>query len=157
MSAVARRYYVRAIEGLRRGEVDAALSDLRAALELAPYFINARVAYASLLARGHEAVRAAELLRDGIADEQRAGRPHSRGSIALWRTLGEVLIATGDYRGAEAAFSSAAEAGQRAGVPQRDLADRLGRLRAKTGRFAEALEQLLVAARAAQSETPPSG
>ena len=147
MSAIARRYYVRAIEALRRGEVDTARDDLRAALEMAPYFINARISYASLLARAGEATRGAELLRDGIKDEARAGRPASRGSIAMHRALGEVLIAAGDYRGAEASFSAATEAGQRAGVPQRDLADRLGRLRAKTGRFAEALEQLLIAAR----------
>jgi hypothetical protein len=34
-------------------------------------------------------------------------------------------------------------------MPQVDLHDRLARLRAKTGRFAEALDELLAAARAA--------
>ena len=155
MSAVARRYYVRAMDALRRGEIDTARDDLRAAMDLAPYFINARTSFASLLARAGEANRASQLLRDGLKDEERAGRTHTPGVISLHRALGEVLIAAGDYRGAEASFTAAAEAGQRAGVPQRDLADRLARLRAKTGRFTEALDQLLIAARAAHAPTLP--
>ena len=58
MSAIARRYYVRAVEALRRGELDGARDGLRGALELAPGFIAARIAFASLLARNGEAARA---------------------------------------------------------------------------------------------------
>ena len=147
MSVIARRYFERAGEALRRGEVDTARDDLRAALEVAPYFVGARVAYAILLAREGSAARAAELLRAGIAAEQRAGRPATFATISLERTLGEVLIAASDYRGSEQAFARAAEAAAAAGLPQHDLADRLARLRAKTGRYAESLDQLLIAAR----------
>ena len=63
-------------------------------------------------------------------------------------TAGDVLIAAGDYRGAEEAFSIASESGASLGIPQSDLHDRLARVRAKTGRFAEALDELLAAARA---------
>ena len=143
MSAVARRYYVRGVEQLRRGELEPARDSLRSALELAADFVMARVAYANVLARTGEPPRAASLLRDGLAVER---RPRAR--VALQRTLGDVLIAAGDYRGAEEAFAQAASDGETSGAPQRDLHDRLARLRAKTGRFAEALDQLLAAARA---------
>ena len=156
MSAVARRAYVRGVEALRRGDHDVARDELRAALDLAPTFIAARIAYASLLARLGDRTRAAQLLRDALDDQgarqsQSDARvlagPPPKTSIALHRTLGDVLIATGDYRGAEQAFQRAAEAGARAGIPQTDLHDRLARLRAKTGRFAEALDELLAASR----------
>jgi len=147
LSVIARRYFERAGEALRRGEVDTARDDLRAALEVAPYFVAARVAYAILLAREGSAARAAELLRAGIAAQQRPGRPATGATISLERTLGEVLIAASDYRGSEQAFARAAEAAAAAGLPQHDLADRLARLRAKTGRYAESLDQLLIAAR----------
>jgi thioredoxin-like negative regulator of GroEL len=143
LSAVARRYYVRAVEQLRRGDVEQAREDFRAALELAPTFTEARVAYANALARTGDAPRAGQLLRTGL------GRPgiRDRERMALQRALGDVLIAAGDYRGAEEAFFEAARAGDRIGMPQVDLHDRLARLRAKTGRFAEALDELLAAAR----------
>jgi uncharacterized protein HemY len=145
LSAVARRYYVRASEALRRGETDSARDDLRAALDLAPSFVSARVALASLLARTGDPPRAAQLLRESLSTEKRV-RPR----ITLQRTLGDVLIAAGDYRGAEECFTLAAQAGAEVGLPQSDLHDRLARLRAKTGRFAEALDQLLAAAHAAR-------
>ena len=145
MSAVARRYYVRAVEQLRRGDLEAARDDFRAALELAPSFVEARVAYATGLARTGDASRAAQLLRTGL---QRETRPRAR--MALESALGDVLIAASDYRGAEAAFVAAAQSGDALGVPQTAaLHDRLARLRAKTGRFEEALDELLAAARAA--------
>lgn len=53
-----------------------------------------------------------------------------------------MLIAGGDYSGAEAAFAQASQLGA-----SRALHDRLARLRAKTGRYADALGELLRAAR----------
>lgn len=143
VSAVARRYYVRGVEELRRGDVEQAREDFRSALELAPTFGEARIAYAHALARTSEAPRAAQLLRTGL------GRPgiRDRERTALLRALGDVLIAAGDYRGAEEAYFEASRAGDRVGIQQVDLHDRLARLRAKTGRFAEALDELLAAAR----------
>lgn len=146
MSAIARRYYVRATEHLRRGDTDQAREDFRAALELVPSFVEARVAYAHALARGGDAAYAAQLLRTGIA------RPGIRDGerVALSRALGDVLIAAGsaaDYRAAEEAYFEAARLGDRIGHPQTDLHDRLARLRAKTGRFVDALDELLAAAR----------
>jgi tetratricopeptide (TPR) repeat protein len=130
---------------MRRGE-QPAREDLEAALGLAPDFVDARVALAALLARSGDAQRAATLLRDGIAA---ARRPRAR--LTLERALGEVLIAVGDYRGAEEALTRAAAGSEGQAVDahaERHLRDRLARLRAKTGRFAEALDELLAAARA---------
>ena len=146
MSAVARRYFVRAVEGLRRGDGDSARDDFRAALDLVPSFVEARVAYATALARSGEAPRAVQLLRAGLAAEQ---RPRRR--LLLESALGDVLIAAGDYRGAEEAFVSASRLGGELGVKLAELHDRLARLRAKTGRFEEALDELLLAARARPS------
>lgn len=143
MSAVARRYYVRAVEQMRRGEMDDATEGFRVALDMAASFVEARVAYSNALARTGDAPRAAQTLRTGLA------RPgiRERERLTLLRALGDVLIAAGDYRGAEEAFHSAARAGDEIGIPQLDLHDRLARLRAKTGRFGEALDELLAAAR----------
>jgi tetratricopeptide (TPR) repeat protein len=144
LSAVARRYYVRALEQLQRGELDAARADFGAALELAPRFAEARVAYATSLARAGDAPRAAQLLRAGLMQET---RPRAR--LLLESALGEVLIASSDYRGAEEAYRHATELGRSLGLSTSwQLHDRLARLRAKTGRFAEALDELLAAARA---------
>lgn len=143
MSAVARRYFVRASEELRRGDLESARDNFRAALELAPMFVEARIGYATALVRTREAGRAAQVLRDGLDDEK---RPQSR--LVLESALGEVLITLSDYRGAEQAFSSVAQASEALGLPANaSLHDRLARLRAKTGRFREALDELLVAAR----------
>ena len=146
-SAIARNYYVRGLEGLRRGSLDTARDDLRAALDLDAGFVDARVAFSGVLARTGDAPRAAQLLREGL---NHPVGPRAR--VSLHRALGDVLIAAGDYRGAEDAFSQAATVGSAAGLPQHDLHDRLARLRAKTGRFSEALGELLSAARA--SKTP---
>ena len=51
MSSVARRYYERGRVALDNGDLEAAQEALRAALDLAPAFGNARVAYAVALAR----------------------------------------------------------------------------------------------------------
>jgi thioredoxin-like negative regulator of GroEL len=141
LSVVARRYYVRALEALRRGDLDPARGDLRSALELAPQFVSARVGYARLLARGNEAARAADLLRDGIST---AGSARSRATLE--RALGDVLIAAGLYPAAEEAYVRAAATGGGGGAAEAALHDRIARLRAKTGRFAEALDELLAAA-----------
>lgn len=147
MSAVARRYYVRALEQLQRGDLETARADFGNALELAPGFAEARVAYATSLARAGDASRAAQLLRAGLANEN---RPRSR--LLLVSALGEILIASGDYRGAEEVYRQATELGASLGVSTTwQLHDRLARLRAKTGRFGEALDELLAAARARRS------
>ncbi len=145
MSALARRYYVRALEQLRRGEMDDATEGFRQALELAPMFVEARVGYANAVART-DALHAANSLRTGLARTDL--RPHQR--LLLQRSLGDVLLAVGPagYREAEDAYHEAWRLGDRLGMPQVDLHDRLARLRAKTGRFTDALDELLAAARA---------
>ena len=149
MSATARRYYVRAVEQLKRGDLESARDDFRAAIEMAPTFVEARIGYATSLARSGEATRAAQLLRTGLARET---RPRPR--MSLESSLGDVLIAAGDYRGAEAAFVAAAQSADALGLPQTAaLHDRLARLRAKTGRFEDALDELLAAARASERRT----
>src|SRR5205807_530312 len=69
LSSIARRYFVRGMEAMRRGETDNARDDLRAALDVAPSFVGARVAYANALARAGDANRAA------LPHPDRAGRP----------------------------------------------------------------------------------
>ena len=65
MSApVARRYFARGKEQLRAGDLDAATQSFAAAVELAPYFVEARVGAALTLARS-DPPRAAQLLRAG--------------------------------------------------------------------------------------------
>ena len=146
MSSVARRYFVRATELMRRGDHEQARDEFRAALELAPMYVEARVSYAHAIARGGDGARAAQLVRAGL------GRPGLRDPerLLLLRALGDVLIASGtaaDYRAAEEAYNDGARLGEAIGQPQIDLHDRLARLRAKPGRFAEAIEELLAAAR----------
>jgi len=65
MSSVARRYYERGRTALDGGDLESAQESLRAALELAPSFGNARVAYAVALAKAGDAPRAAQVLRHG--------------------------------------------------------------------------------------------
>ena len=137
-AAVARRYFVRGREKLRRGELDAATEEFAAAVELHPGFIAARVGYALTLSRT-DPPRAANLLRQGLA---RATRPGERGPLLA--ALGDVLLAGYDFPGAEAAY---AEASGLPGAPKR-LPDRLARLRAKTRKFPEAFREMLAAARA---------
>jgi tetratricopeptide (TPR) repeat protein len=137
MSAtVARRYFVRGREQLRRGDLDSACQEFGAAVELVPTFVEARVGYALTLART-DPPRAAQSLRAGLG---RAERPSERRQLLC--ALGDVLLTSGDYLGAEEAYSDAIALGAL------HLHDRLGRLRAKTGRFAEALDEMLRAARA---------
>jgi Flp pilus assembly protein TadD len=136
MSApVARRYFLRGRELLKRGDSDSACQEFGNALELVPEFVEARIGFALTLARV-DPPRSAQSLRSGLS---RRVTPVQRRQLLC--ALGDVLLTSGDYPGAEAAFDEAVALGAT------QLHDRLGRLRAKTGRFAEALDELLLAAR----------
>ncbi|WP_428268845.1 hypothetical protein [Haliangium sp.] len=137
MSVVARRYYLRGREALGRDDLEGALDALRSALDLAPWFSSARVAYAIALARLGDCPRAAQSLRAGL------GRPASGVARAtLWATLGDVLTTGGDFLGAEDAFRQAAE---QPGFEARAAAG-LARVYGKLGRYQDAFAQLRVCA-----------
>ena len=135
MSApVARRYFARGKEQLRAGDLDGATQSFSAAVELAPYFVEARVGAALTLART-DPPRAAQLLRAGLRGLVRAS---ARRLVLV--ALGDVLTAAGDFPGADEAYAQASQ------LPGRHpLAARLARLQAKTGRYAEALATLAAA------------
>ena len=141
MSAVARRYYERGRSALDAREYETAQESLRAALDLAPGFGNARVAYAVALAKGGDCPRAAQILRAGIP---RATSPIS--AAAMYATLGDVLTLGGDLFGAEDAFTQAAST---PGFEAR-VAAGLARVYAKLGRFADMATALKRAAAAAK-------
>jgi tetratricopeptide (TPR) repeat protein len=138
MSAVARRYYERGRDALATGDLESAQEALRAALEVAPSFGNARVAYAVALARAGDCPRAAQLLRGGFA---LASSPIS--AAAMQATLGDVLVLGGDFLAAEQAFL---QAGRIPGFEAR-AASGLARVYARLGRLAEMAAQLAIAAR----------
>jgi len=142
MSAVARRYYERGRAALDTGDLESAQEALRAAIDLAPSFGNARVAYAVALARAGDCPRAAQLLRAGIP---RASSPIS--AAAMYATLGDVLTLGGDFYGAEEAFQQAAQ------VPgfEARVASGLARVYAKLGRYADMAAQLRRAATASRA------
>jgi Flp pilus assembly protein TadD len=137
MSAVARRYYERGRSALQTGDLEAAQESLRAALDLAPTFGNARVAYAVALAKANDCPRAASVLRAGLG---RASSPIS--AAAMYATLGDVLTMGGDFFGAEEAFQSA---GQTPGFEAR-VASGLARVYARLGRYRDMAAQLKRAA-----------
>lgn len=137
MSAVARRYYERGRSALESGDLESAQESLRAALDLAPTFGNARVAYAVALARAGDCPRAASVLRAGIG---RVSSPIS--AAAMYATLGDVLTLGGDFFGAEEAFQTAA---QTAGFEVR-VASGLARVYARLGRYRDMAAQLRRAA-----------
>lgn len=138
MSAVARRYYERGRSALEAGDLESAQESLRAALDLAPAYGNARMAYAVALARANDCPRAAGVLRAGL------GRASSQISeAAMYATLGDVLTMGGDFFGAEEAFQSA---GRVPGFEVR-VASGLARVYARLGRYRDMAAQL---ARAAQ-------
>jgi Flp pilus assembly protein TadD len=148
VSTVARRYHERGMSALATGDVGAAQENLRAAVELAPGFGNARIAYGVALARGGDTPRAAQILRAGVG---RATSPVS--AAALWATLGDVLTLGGDFFGAEDAFRQAAA--------HPDFAVRaasgLARVYFKLGRHADAVAQLrLAASGSARGSAPPA-
>ncbi|HEU0031262.1 MAG TPA: tetratricopeptide repeat protein [Kofleriaceae bacterium] len=141
MSSVARRYYERGKQALDNGDLASAQEALAAALDLAPAFGNARVAYAVALARNGDCPRAAQVLRAGF------GRASSQiSAAAMWSTLGDVLVLGGDFFGAEQAFQQAAT------VPgfEARVASGLARVYARLGRHADMAAQLKAAARAAR-------
>ena len=140
MSAVARRYYDRGRAALDLGDLETAQESLRAALDLAPGFGNARVAYAVALAKAGDCPRAATVLRAGIP---RASSAIS--AAAMYATLGDVCVMGGDFFGAEEAFNTA---GQTPGFEAR-VAAGLARVHARLGRFRDMAEALSRAAKSA--------
>lgn len=149
MSAVARRYYERGTLSLQQGDLENAQEALRAALDLAPNFGDARIAYSIALARAGDAPRAANVLRAGLG---RATSPIS--SAAMYATLGDVLVLGGDFFGAEEAFNAA---GRVPGFEVR-AASGLARVYARTQRLPEMAAALTRAAKqSAGGASGPSG
>lgn len=138
MSTVARRYYDRGVKAIANGDLESAQENLRAAVDLAPAFGNARVAYAIALAKAGDPPRAAQVLRAGLG---RASSPVS--AAAMHATLGDVLTLGGDFFGAEEAFR---QAGAVRGYEAR-CASGLARVYFKIGRPADAVAELKKAAR----------
>lgn len=139
MSSVARRYYERGRQALASGDLETAQESLRAALDLAPNFGNARIALAVAIAKSGDGPRAAQILRAGIP------RASSRiSAAAMYATLGDVLVLAGDFFGAEEAFGHAA---QTPGFEAR-VASGLARVYAKLGRYRDMATQLRRAAAA---------
>jgi tetratricopeptide (TPR) repeat protein len=137
MSAVARRYYARGVQAIGNGEFQLAVEQLQAAVDLAPNFGDARIAFAVALARFGDAPRAASVLRAGL------GRAASAVAIAAqWATLGDVLTLSGDFMGAEEAFR---QAGTHPDFAVR-AASGMARVYAKLGRYPDAVIQLRRAA-----------
>jgi thioredoxin-like negative regulator of GroEL len=138
MSAQARRYYERGKQALDDGDLETAQQQLSSALQLAPNFGNALVAYAVALAKAGDCPRAANVLRGGIP------RASSRVSAAAMNaTLGDVLVMGGDFFAAEEAFNAA---GQTPGFEAR-VASGLARVYARQGRFRDMAQALQRAAR----------
>jgi Flp pilus assembly protein TadD len=133
MSQVARRYFERGKAALVTGDLESAQESLRAAVDLAPGFGNARIAYGVALARAGDCPRAAQVLRSGVPRASSA-----KATAALWATLGDVLVLGGDFLGAEEAFR---QAGATPGFEVR-VASGLARVYARVGRFTEMAEQL---------------
>src|SRR5262249_8465694 len=146
MSSVARRYFERGRSALDAGDLESAQEALGAALELAPDFGNARVAYAVALAKANDCPRAAAVLRAGL------GRAASPGSAAaMSATVGDVLPGGGDFFGAEGAFTAA---GQTRGFEVR-VAAGLARVYARLGRYRDMASQLRRAASTARVPASP--
>jgi len=137
VSSVARRYYERGRSSLETGDLESAQEALRAALDLAPAFGNARVAYAVAIARAGDCPRAAAVLRAGLG---RASSPIS--AAAMHATLGDVLTLGGDFYGAEDAFVTA----RRTPGFEVRAASGLARVYSRLGRYKDMAEQLKLAA-----------
>src|SRR5580700_3031076 len=138
MSSVARRYYERGRSALDNGDLETAQEALRAAIDLAPHFGDARVAYAVALAKAGDCPRAAGVLRAGIG---RASSPIS--AAAMYATLGDVLVRGGDFFGAEEAFGTVA---QTPGFEAR-AASGMARVHARLGRWKDMAGSLASAAK----------
>lgn len=141
MSAQARRYYERGRASLDSGDLESAQQALSSALQLAPNFGNAIVAYGVALARAGDAPRAAAVLRSGIP---RASSKIS--AAAMYATLGDVLTLSGDFFGAEDAFN---KAGETPGFEAR-VASGLARVYSRLGRYRDMAQALQRAAAAAK-------
>ena len=137
MSAVARRYFERGKQALDTNDLETAQESLRAALDLAPGFGNARIAYAVALAKAGDCPRAATVLRAGIP---RATSPIS--AAAMYATLGDVCVLGGDFFGAEEAFGMCA---QTPGFEAR-VASGMARVHARLGRYKDMATALRLAA-----------
>ena len=74
MSSVARRYYDRGRQSLDTGDLETAQESLRAALDLAPSFGNARVAYAVAVAKAGDGPRARADVRRSLHVGRHADR-----------------------------------------------------------------------------------
>lgn len=137
MSSVSRRYYERGMQFLASGDVQQAVEQLQAAVDLTPNYGNARIAFAVALAKFGDCPRAAGVLRTGMP---RATSPTT--AAAMQATLGDVLTLGGDFFGAEEAFRIA---GATAGFEAR-AASGLARVYAKMGRYADTVTALKYAA-----------
>ena len=91
--------YLRAVLDRDRGRIDDALTDLRAAVDLAPGFDDARTALANLLLDRGDFQGAAATASEGIARSSQAA--------TLWRALGQARLKIRDAVGAAAAFAEA--------------------------------------------------
>jgi|KBSSwiStaDraftv2_1062776.scaffolds.fasta_scaffold59381_6 tetratricopeptide (TPR) repeat protein len=142
MSAtLARRYFVRAHTELGRGEYEASAESYRAAMDLVPTFLSARIGYAAALVKLGDMPRASGVLRAGLARTTT-----ERGRAMLLQHLGDVLVAGGDFFGAEDAYRQVAEIAPGSASPSAGLA----RVHAKLGRYTDSFAALLIAARAAK-------
>ena len=124
--SVSRRYYERGMQFLASGDVQQAVEQLQAAVDLTPNYGNARMAFAVALAKFGDCPRAASVLRTGL--------PRATSAIsaaAMHATLGDVLTLGGDFFGAEEAFRIAGE------TPafEARAASGLARVYAKLGRY----------------------
>lgn len=136
MSAVARRYFVRAREARRRGDTASAREAFGSAVELCPSFLEARIGLGMVQVRD-DPPRAVTTLRNGLVFA-----PRGRRRRLLLEALGEAQLLAGDFIGADASLSEAATL-PGAGV---ELWLRIARLRARTHRFAEAFSAFAQAA-----------
>jgi len=137
-ASLARRYFVRGHTELGRAENEAASESFRAAIDLHPTFMSARIGYAVALARMGDIPRAAQALRAGL------GRPASeRSRVALLVTMGDVLTAGGDFFAAEDAYRQVLELSPNETAALAGIA----RVYAKLGRYGDAFTSLLSAAR----------
>ncbi len=137
-AAVARRYFLRGRDALRAGDNDQAAQNFAAALELFPDYVEARVGHSVVLALT-DPPRAANVLRYGLS---RVTRPSARAQLSC--ALGDVLVAAGDFLGAEAAYGEAVAIG---GNLPNLIHSRLARLHAKMGHYKQAFDSLLAASR----------
>jgi len=142
MPAAARRYYLRGKAAFDTGDYADAAEALSAAVELSPSFVAARLTFAAALAHRGDCPRAAQTIRAGLGR-----RATALETAAMWASLGDVLVRSGDFLGAEDAFSQAED------HPAFVARARAGRARlfAKTGRYSEAFAALVEVAKASSS------